>query len=156
MEQDVCELAHLADGIIESRLELLDHCMTFLILRLRLLGRGRCSLTLLRRFLHRSELLAGGVDVSDRASDLADLLIIGVLTLNLVLKVLLQLLVLQLNLFQLMLQHGHVLLLFEKFLSHLGKGALLILLHLLHSLIDLVLPVVQLLIRLFQVDETAA
>ena len=67
--------------------------------RLWLLGRGRCGLTLLRRFLHRSELLAGGVDVSDRTSDLADLLIIGVLTLNLVLKVLLQLLVLQLNLF---------------------------------------------------------
>lgn len=83
------ELGHLANGIVEPRLQLPDHFVARLVRRLRLLGRCCRALALLRLLLHSSKLLAGSVDVSDRTDDLTDLHGISVLTLNLVLEVLL-------------------------------------------------------------------
>ena len=55
-----------------------------------------------------------------------------------------------------MLEHCHVLLLFEELLGHFGEDALLILLDLLHPFVDLILPIIQLFVLFLQVDETAA
>ena len=94
MAQHFCQLAHLAHRFVKSDLKLLHHGMTFLVLRLLLLICRCCALTLLWRLLHRSQLLTGIVNVRNGTGDLTDLLVVGILTLNLVLKVLLQRLVL--------------------------------------------------------------
>ena len=89
MAQHFGEFTHLADSLVESDLELPYHRMTFLVLRLCLLIGSRCTLTLLRRLLHCSKLLAGVVNVCNGAGDLSDLLVVGIFALNLILKVLL-------------------------------------------------------------------
>ena len=78
----------------------------------------------------------------NRVDDLAHLLIVGVLALDLVLEVLLQLLVFQLDVLELLLKPSHDLLLCQKLLCHLSQGALLILFYLLHARIDGVLSLV--------------
>jgi len=84
------------------------------------------------------------------------LLVVGILALNLILEVLLQGLVFQLNSLQLVLKHRHVLLLLKQFSGHVCKGMLLIFLHLLHALVDGILPIVELFVLILQVNETAA
>ena len=89
----------------------------------------------------------------NRVDDLAHLLIVGVLALDLILEVLLKLLIFQLDVFELLLKPSHDLLLSQKFFGHLSQGALLILFDLLHARIDGVLSLIELLVLVFQVDE---
>ena len=84
------------------------------------------------------------------------MLVVGILALNLILEVLLQGLVFQLNSLQLVLKHRHVLLLLKQFSGHVCKGMLLIFLHLLHALVDGILPIVELFVLFLQVDESVA
>ena len=79
-----------------------------------------------------SQNVARDVNVVDGGDDLADLLVVCILALNLILKVLLEGLILHLDVLDLTLQSRHSLLALVKVFSHFCQGVPLVLLHLLH------------------------
>ena len=146
MLEHVCQLADLSDGLVQLLLQVLH----FLV-RIVPVIRQRVGPALRR--LHLGEHLARLVDVIDRADDLAHLLLVLVLVLDLILKVKLQRLVLPRDILYLRLQRCHMALLPVQLLVKLLKRLLLLFFDLLHLLCDAHFPLIKLLVLVLQVGE---
>ena len=96
------------------------------------------------------------IDVLDRADNLADLLVVRVFAVDLVFEVLLQSRVVSRDFLDFTLQAGHLTLSFVKYGRHLGKLSALVFFDLLDAVIDLNLTIVELLVLLLEIDETAS